>query len=190
VQIANANVFGLTTELKLKGTQYNNALVIFFVPYILFEIPSNLLLKKLKPHVWRKRFPLASSDDPLLTICPSIALHVWLRPCDTLPRTCSRLLRSPSYPLFPGRFRIWNVSWLVGNQFSSDRAPADIPRSVSTLLAAGTQELKLRSASRSSSALPLSQALLEVSWRPPSASWTEDLTTGVGGGSSSLYGPS
>jgi hypothetical protein len=26
--------------------------VIFFVPYILFEIPSNILLKKLRPHVW------------------------------------------------------------------------------------------------------------------------------------------
>lgn len=34
------------------GTKYNNALVIFFVPYILFEIPSNILLKKLKPRVW------------------------------------------------------------------------------------------------------------------------------------------
>lgn len=35
------------------GTKYNTALTIFFVPYILFEIPSNVLLKKLKPHVWR-----------------------------------------------------------------------------------------------------------------------------------------
>lgn len=117
MQIANANVFGLTTELKLKGTQYNNALVIFFVPYILFEIPSNLLLKRLKPHVWRKRLPLANSYEPVLTKCHSIALHVWFRPCDTLPRTCSRLFRSSYHPLFPGRFRIWNVSWLVGNEF-------------------------------------------------------------------------
>lgn len=28
------------------------ALVIFFVPYILLEIPSNVLLKKFSPHVW------------------------------------------------------------------------------------------------------------------------------------------
>lgn len=52
VNIANANVYGLATELKLAGNKYNNALVIFFVPYILFEIPSNILLKKLKPRVW------------------------------------------------------------------------------------------------------------------------------------------
>lgn len=46
VNIANANVFGMSTELGLNGNKYNTALVIFFVPYILFEIPSNVLLKK------------------------------------------------------------------------------------------------------------------------------------------------
>ncbi|KAL8932207.1 MAG: hypothetical protein Q9211_006459, partial [Gyalolechia sp. 1 TL-2023] len=50
--IANASVFGLQEELALKNTQYNNALTIFFIPYIVFEIPSNVVLKKLKPHVW------------------------------------------------------------------------------------------------------------------------------------------
>lgn len=54
VNISNANVFGLSQELKLTtGNKFNNALVIFFVPYILFEIPSNMIMKKLKPHVWR-----------------------------------------------------------------------------------------------------------------------------------------
>lgn len=53
VNIANANVFGLSTELDLAhSNRYNIALVIFFVPYILFEIPSNVILKKLKPRVW------------------------------------------------------------------------------------------------------------------------------------------
>jgi MFS family permease len=53
VNIANANVFGLSKELKMEdGNKYNTALVIFFVPYILLEIPSNILLKKLKPRVW------------------------------------------------------------------------------------------------------------------------------------------
>nr|OQO15450.1 hypothetical protein B0A51_16239 [Rachicladosporium sp. CCFEE 5018] len=52
VNIGNANVYGLSKELGLKNVEYNTALVIFFVPYILFEIPSNLLLKKFKPHIW------------------------------------------------------------------------------------------------------------------------------------------
>ncbi|OJJ96774.1 hypothetical protein ASPACDRAFT_1873979 [Aspergillus aculeatus ATCC 16872] len=53
VNISNAAVLGLQKDLNIvTGTKYNTALTIFFVPYVLFEIPSNLLLKKLKPHVW------------------------------------------------------------------------------------------------------------------------------------------
>lgn len=53
MNISNANVFGLSKELGIvDGNKYNTALVIFFVPYILFEIPSNIILKKLKPRVW------------------------------------------------------------------------------------------------------------------------------------------
>jgi hypothetical protein len=36
-----------------KSNQFNTALTIFFVPYVLLEIPSNLILKKLRPHIWR-----------------------------------------------------------------------------------------------------------------------------------------
>ena len=52
VNIANANIFGLSTELNLTGDRYNTALVIFFVPYILFEIPSNVFLKRFRPRIW------------------------------------------------------------------------------------------------------------------------------------------
>jgi hypothetical protein len=50
--IANAAIYGLVKDLGLKGIQYNTALTIFFVPYVVFEIPSNIILKRLKPHVW------------------------------------------------------------------------------------------------------------------------------------------
>lgn len=52
VNISNANVFGLSEDLSLEGNEYNTALVIFFVPYVLLEIPSNVLLKRFTPHVW------------------------------------------------------------------------------------------------------------------------------------------
>jgi len=44
---------GLPKDLKLKGVQPNVALTIFFAPYILFEIPSNLIMKRVRPHMWR-----------------------------------------------------------------------------------------------------------------------------------------
>lgn len=52
VNISNANIYGLSKDLHLHGNQYNIALTVFFVPYIVSEVPSNYFLKKLKPHIW------------------------------------------------------------------------------------------------------------------------------------------
>ncbi|CAI5759944.1 unnamed protein product [Candida verbasci] len=52
VNISNANVYGLSSELNLTGTQYNTALVVFFVPYIFFEVLANYAIKFIKPHIW------------------------------------------------------------------------------------------------------------------------------------------
>ncbi|KAL8898537.1 MAG: hypothetical protein Q9192_002030, partial [Flavoplaca navasiana] len=67
--IANASIFGLQSELRLQNTQYNTALTIFFVPYIVFEIPSNVLLKKLKPHLW---LSVCMFGFGLVTICQGL----------------------------------------------------------------------------------------------------------------------
>ncbi|ETS83944.1 hypothetical protein PFICI_05820 [Pestalotiopsis fici W106-1] len=42
--IGNAKIEGLAEDLNLSGSQYNIALSLFFVPYILLEIPSNIVL--------------------------------------------------------------------------------------------------------------------------------------------------
>lgn len=52
VNISNALTLGLPDELGLDGDQPNIALTIFFVPYIIFEIPSNVIMKKLNPRTW------------------------------------------------------------------------------------------------------------------------------------------
>ena len=50
--IGNARIQGLTQDLKMVGPDYNIALFVFFIPYILFEVPSNLILKKMAPSTW------------------------------------------------------------------------------------------------------------------------------------------
>lgn len=50
--IGNAKVAGMNEELKLTGHQYNMALTVFFFPYCLFEVPSNIVLKLTKPSRW------------------------------------------------------------------------------------------------------------------------------------------
>ncbi|KAL4746823.1 hypothetical protein BDW72DRAFT_210153 [Aspergillus terricola var. indicus] len=44
--IGNAKILGLTEDLGLSGLQYNIALSLFFIPYVLLEVPSNILLKR------------------------------------------------------------------------------------------------------------------------------------------------
>lgn len=53
----------------MTSIQYSTALVVFFPPYILFEIPSNILLKKLKPNVW---LSLCMFGFGLVTICQGL----------------------------------------------------------------------------------------------------------------------
>jgi len=50
--IGNAKLDGLTTDLKMNQAQYLNALTMYFLGYVLFEIPSNIVLKRLTPRLW------------------------------------------------------------------------------------------------------------------------------------------
>ncbi|KAK8024875.1 hypothetical protein PG990_002698 [Apiospora arundinis] len=50
--IGNARIQGMSKDLHMTGRDYNLALFIFFIPYILFEVPSNLVIKKVAPSTW------------------------------------------------------------------------------------------------------------------------------------------
>ncbi|KAI0356827.1 MFS general substrate transporter [Trametes cingulata] len=50
--IGNAKLQGLTTQLGLTGEKYNIALAMYFVSYTVFTVPSNLVIKKLRPSKW------------------------------------------------------------------------------------------------------------------------------------------
>ncbi|CAI7649754.1 unnamed protein product [Penicillium glandicola] len=49
VNIGNARLYGLEEDLGLVGNQYQVSVSILFVTYCFFEVPSNLVLKKLRP---------------------------------------------------------------------------------------------------------------------------------------------
>lgn len=53
--IGNAKIEGMNEDLGLSSTQYNTVLSIFFVTYIIFEMPSNYVLDKFffaRPELW------------------------------------------------------------------------------------------------------------------------------------------
>lgn len=53
VNIANGKVFNLAEDLRLQKTEYNTCLVIYFISYVIFDIPMTLLIRVIKPHIYR-----------------------------------------------------------------------------------------------------------------------------------------
>ncbi|KAI8584016.1 hypothetical protein K450DRAFT_221101 [Umbelopsis ramanniana AG] len=52
INISNAKIAGLSTDLALNNYQFGWVLSIFFFGYILCEIPSNIIMKKVRPSRW------------------------------------------------------------------------------------------------------------------------------------------
>ncbi|OTB06841.1 hypothetical protein M426DRAFT_318550 [Hypoxylon sp. CI-4A] len=69
VNISNAKLFRLTEDLNLKDNEYNTALTMFFVPYIIAEIPSNILLKRFSPRVW---LPMCMLGFGICSVCQGL----------------------------------------------------------------------------------------------------------------------
>ncbi|KAJ9064881.1 hypothetical protein DSO57_1025603 [Entomophthora muscae] len=55
VNIGHARLYNIEKDLNLDQDQYSWALSVFFIGYILFEVPSNLLLKRFSPPRWIAR---------------------------------------------------------------------------------------------------------------------------------------
>ncbi|KAI0527951.1 MFS general substrate transporter [Xylaria bambusicola] len=49
INISNARIQGLAEDLELHGNRFNVALFVYFIPYILLEIPSNMIIKRVRP---------------------------------------------------------------------------------------------------------------------------------------------
>lgn len=52
VNISNAKLYGLSEDLNLQGNQYNIALTVFFIPYVVFELVGNYVIKIIRPRFW------------------------------------------------------------------------------------------------------------------------------------------
>ncbi|OIW33654.1 MFS general substrate transporter [Coniochaeta ligniaria NRRL 30616] len=67
VNIGNARIQGLSRDLDLdKGVRFNWALSIFYIIYLLFEVPSNIVLKRIGPRFF---LPLLVVGFGLVSMC-------------------------------------------------------------------------------------------------------------------------
>jgi sugar phosphate permease len=93
VNIGQAKIDGLTDSLNLTSGQYNACLSTFFVTYVIFEIPSNLVLKRLRPSRW---IPIIMiSWGIVMTLMGLVSSYGSLL-------TCRLLLGAAESGLFPG----------------------------------------------------------------------------------------
>jgi hypothetical protein len=57
--VANARIEGLTTDLGMTGNQYLTGLTLYFLGYVLFELPCNIILKRTTPRFWLPTLTIA-----------------------------------------------------------------------------------------------------------------------------------
>ncbi len=90
--IGNAKIEGLQEDLGMTPDQYNWCLTAFFFTYAAFEVPSNLLLKKLRPSRW----------------LPSIMVAVWGNPFFSSPAPLDSIHgnKMNSMPLWGNRIHL------------------------------------------------------------------------------------
>ncbi|KIW16294.1 hypothetical protein PV08_06345 [Exophiala spinifera] len=50
--LANARVLGIEKDLNLKGTDFNTCISVFFAGYLAIQIPSNLILTRVRPSIY------------------------------------------------------------------------------------------------------------------------------------------
>ncbi|KAJ9075766.1 hypothetical protein DSO57_1032570 [Entomophthora muscae] len=66
VSIGHARLYKIEADLGLSQYQYSWTMSIFFIGYILFEIPSNLMMKKASPPRWISRIMVSWG---VVTVC-------------------------------------------------------------------------------------------------------------------------
>jgi MFS family permease len=52
INISNARIQGMVEDLNLIDNRFNVALFVYYISYILLEVPSNMIIKKVRPSLW------------------------------------------------------------------------------------------------------------------------------------------
>ncbi|GKU10921.1 unnamed protein product [Fusarium langsethiae] len=100
--IVNARLNNLEEDLGLEGTQYNTCVSILFVGYIAGQVPSNMLINRVKPSWYMAGFCLAWSIVSLVTfLAKDYASMVALR----------FILGVTEAPFYPGALFILSISF-------------------------------------------------------------------------------
>ncbi|KAI0304323.1 major facilitator superfamily domain-containing protein [Multifurca ochricompacta] len=111
--IGNARIDGLTKDLHISPSAYNTALALYFIAYVTFEVPANIILKRFDPQLWLPpltfAWGVASVAQGLVT--NQAGLFGIRVPADMFD-TNSQVLGVTEAGLFPGVIFIFSVYYL------------------------------------------------------------------------------
>ncbi|UNI16520.1 hypothetical protein JDV02_002948 [Purpureocillium takamizusanense] len=57
--VGNARIEGMVDDLHITGNEYLTGLTVYFIGYVLFEIPCNIILKRTSPRLWLPTLTIA-----------------------------------------------------------------------------------------------------------------------------------
>ena len=109
INIGNARIQGLEKDLHMKGHDYNIALFVFFIPYILIEVPSNLYIRKANPSTWLSSIMVLWGESSPHCLFVTFGIDQ-IRHYHCLSGCYSKLCWPGRLSLLPWRLRGWLLS--------------------------------------------------------------------------------
>lgn len=133
--IGNAKIAGMSEDLNLYGFRYNTALTVFFVPYALFEIPSNIVLKLIRPSIWISF--LCFAWGTVMTLMGTVSTYQGL----VIARFFLGVAEAGFFPAATYLLTIWYQRYEVQRRMSVFYAAASLSGAFSGLLAYAIEKM-------------------------------------------------
>lgn len=135
--LPNARLAGMDQDLGISiGDRYSILTMMFFVPYILFEFPSNLAMRKIGPAIWLGTIGILWG---VVTIGMGFT-HTW----GTL-LICRIIFGAFEAGLFPGAIYLlgsWYQRWEIQKRFTGFYVVGSVSNGFGGLLAYGIQHME------------------------------------------------
>ncbi|KIK95819.1 hypothetical protein PAXRUDRAFT_826631 [Paxillus rubicundulus Ve08.2h10] len=129
--IGNAKLDGLVTQLDLTGNKFNIALTVFFIPFSLFEFPSNLVIQVIRPSRW------LPASTVLWGIVMTLMGFVKTYPQLVGVRVCLGAAEAGIYPGVAYYLTMWYPRYMYQYRFALFCGSATLAGAFSGLLAYG-----------------------------------------------------
>ncbi|EME43430.1 hypothetical protein DOTSEDRAFT_54250 [Dothistroma septosporum NZE10] len=134
--LANARVAGANEDLGLSvGERYSIVTMMFFIPYVVLELPSNIVLRKIGPGIW---LPVLVGTFGVVSMCCGFT-HTW-----TELLGCRVVLGALEAGFYPGCVYLlscWYIRFEIQKRFSVFYLLATLASGLANVLGYGLSQL-------------------------------------------------